>query len=465
MQSKSIMARDLVEHSTVLDGNTRVRDLLAWFKSNANVHFVAVTADGGLGGIVGRDQLNARLADKYGWSVLAERPVTAIMNPTPVIVEGSMELHSITHFLLNTPADGSDFYQDMVILESGQFLGLASVKRLLYKQMEQIQIQMAAIERQAETLALKNQELVSTSLKLQDNEQELRHFFETCSVPLLELDGQNHFVQANRRFLRLLGYREGELGPEIADTALVQGGLAQLQSNVVRKERALGESKAIYFLVMLRKSGSQIGVEASLDFDETRKRTVMSILRVAAEEELRLHLRLMEEAAGKGKLAQNIVSSMIDRGGGDTTYMVRKVGSMIDVADKLEQADATPNNTFTGDIADFSVTDLAQLLVMGSKTGELRIQNENFWGMVYFDQGRIVHAETMEKTGESALYGMVAVKKGGFTFAYDITAPSRTIDEDPTTLLIRVCSGVDENKGDTKSYRLDTSSSSLSALA
>lgn len=464
MRTKPILAHDLVEHSTVLDGNTRVRDLLAWFKANANVHFVAVTADGGLGGIVGRDQLNARLADKYGWSVLADRPVTTIMNPTPVIVEGSMELHSITHFLLNTPVDGSEFYQDMVILENGQFLGLASVKRLLYKQMEQIQVQMAAIERQAEALALKNQELVSTSLKLQDNEQELRNFFETCSVPLVELDGKNHFVQANRRFLRLLGYKESELGPEIADAQLVLGGLSQLQASIVRKERTMGESKAIYFLVLLHKNGSQIGVEAAMDLNDSRQRTVLSILRVATEEELRLHLRLLREAEGKGKLAQNLVSSMIDRGS-DTTYMVRKVESMINVAGKLEQADAAHNNTFSGDIADFSVTDLAQLLVMGSKTGELRIQNEVVWGLVYFDKGRIVHAETVDKEGESALFAMVSVKQGGFIFTYDAPAPRTTIDDDPTGVLIRVCSGVDESKGDTKTYRLETESNSFTALA
>ncbi|HEY1171698.1 MAG TPA: DUF4388 domain-containing protein [Verrucomicrobiae bacterium] len=461
MQTKSILAHDLVEHSTVLDGNTRVRDLLAWFKTNANVHYVAVTDQGGLGGIVGRDQLNARLADKYGWSVLADRPLTTIMNPAPVIVEGSMELHSITHFLLNTPADGSDFYQDMVILKDGQFIGLASVKRLLYKQMEQIQVQMAAIERQAETLALKNQELVSTSLKLQDNEQELRQFFETCSVPLLELDGSNHFVQANRRFLRLLGYKAEELGPEIADTGLVRGGVAELQAAVIRNERAMGESKSIYFMVLRHKNGSEIGVEASMDVDEVRRRTVLSVLRVATEDELRLHLRLLREAEGKGALAQNIVSSIIDRGN-DTTRMVRKVESMISVADKLEHADQS--NTFNGDIADFSVTDLAQLLVMGSKTGQLGIQSDVFWGMAYFDRGRIVHAETVNKKGEAALFAMVGVKKGTFVFTYDERAPQVTIDEDPTTLLIRVCSGVDEGRGDSNTYRLDTESNSLTAV-
>jgi hypothetical protein len=201
-----------------------------------------------------------------------------------------------------------------------------------------------------------------------------------------------------------------------------------------------------------------------MDVDEARGRTVLSVLRVASEEELRLHLRLLREAEGKGTLAQNIVSSIIDRGS-DTTHMVRKVESMISVAGKIEQADQAHNNTFSGDIADFSVTDLAQLLVMGSKTGELGIQNEIFWGPVYFDKGRIVHAETVNRTGESALFAMVAIKKGSFVFTYDAPAPRITIDDDPTGVLIRVCSGVDEGKGDTNTYRLDTASNSLTALA
>ena len=453
MATASIYARDLVEHKTVIDGVTPIRDFVQWLKENPKIDFVAVIHDGGLGGIVGRDQLNARLADKYGYAVLADKPISQIMDSEMLVVEGSMELHVISDLLLNSDRSGGEFYQDMIIQENGEFLGLASVRRLLSKQMKQILGQMTAIARQAEALTLKNQETVSLSMKMCSSEEEFDFFMTHCSLPLLALDMDCQLVRCNSVLLQMLGYGSDEVPSSADDRFFVESGVAGIRDEFVKQQGKYGEGQSIHWVTLKTRNDSQIGAQISFDIQSGsgEKLIVLAVLREVDKRELDLQMRLMKEAEGKSQLARNVVSSLIDRSS-DTDLMVRKVETMVDVAAKLDEvaqrqaSGQVQAGSFQGDISDFSVIDLAQLLVMSNKTGQAKIMNVDTLGFIYFNEGRIVHAECGELVGEKALARVVSVRHGTFSFTYDVIPKHVSISGEPTSVLMNCCSSADEGE-------------------
>jgi len=75
---------------------------------------------------------------------------------------------------------------------------------------------------------------------------------------------------------------------------------------------------------------------------------------------------------------------------------------------------------FVGDLRDFSLKEVLQILVLGRKTGKLTIgeeKNGDGAGLIALLQGRVVHAE-MPGGGEGvrALVAMLDVNEGRFRF-------------------------------------------------
>jgi hypothetical protein len=179
---------------------------------------------------------------------------------------------------------------------------------------------------------------------------------------------------------------------------------------------------------------------------------VLSLLRIATPRELDLHLKMLKEAEAKGEKAQSLVNTLIDRHSDrnedNTTFMLRKMENIFTIADQLELAaekDADKANSLSGNISDFSVTDLAQLLIYGGKTGQLRVFNAAADGLVFFDNGKIVHAEIGQQIGEVALAEIILIRTGEFNFTYEVPTDKHTIQGDPTGILIRLCSKADES--------------------
>jgi hypothetical protein len=83
---------------------------------------------------------------------------------------------------------------------------------------------------------------------------------------------------------------------------------------------------------------------------------------------------------------------------------------------------AAPANAFHGTIRNLSVIDLLQLKCMASATTVIRFQSPSGEGRVFFEQGRVVYAETARATGEEALAEIVA-----FTGGKVVEEPFRTV--------------------------------------
>lgn len=259
-----VRAEDLVESQAHVDGSTRIKSLLQWFKDNPGKDYVAVVDRGVVAGLVGRDELNGSMAGQYGFSLMSERPVREALLRDVVFAEASMGLGGVVRKLVGSNLKGRAFYQDLVIVMGGQFVGLASVKRLLI--------------------------------------EEVLHNLE--------------------------------------------------QAEQLRR-----------------------GLDP-----------------------------------------------------------------------RVPEAPAARSDTFSGDLRDFPVMDLAQILSQGGKMGELQIAGECVAGSIFFNGGRIIHASVGGESGGGALHALLKVASGTFSFVQGVAAAHASIDKPAMAALLEAGQAIDEER-------------------
>ena len=100
--------------------------------------------------------------------------------------------------------------------------------------------------------------------------------------------------------------------------------------------------------------------------------------------------------------------------------------------------------TLRGQIADFPIETVLQLLASTGKTGQLEVRGEGQSGSLGFDGGRLVSASTGEDAGEAALGAVFTIDHGDFEFIPWKDAPAANLTGDLDQLLDRAV--VERNK-------------------
>lgn len=103
----------------------------------------------------------------------------------------------------------------------------------------------------------------------------------------------------------------------------------------------------------------------------------------------------------------------------------------------------------TGTLGLFSLVDLFQLLAAAKRTGRLAVDHPSGLARVYFDRGKVVHAEFCELTGERAVYALFADERGTFEFRIGLTAPNDSITVGTENLILEAVRLLDEERRST----------------
>lgn len=98
----------------------------------------------------------------------------------------------------------------------------------------------------------------------------------------------------------------------------------------------------------------------------------------------------------------------------------------------------------TGTLGLFSLVDLFQLLASSSRTGRLLIDHPQGTARVYFDKGRVVHADFEALRGQEAVFALFNDERGSFEFSLGLPAPENTIQLSTENLLLDAIRRVDE---------------------
>ncbi|MCL1926654.1 MAG: response regulator [Syntrophorhabdaceae bacterium] len=99
-----------------------------------------------------------------------------------------------------------------------------------------------------------------------------------------------------------------------------------------------------------------------------------------------------------------------------------------------------------GDLKNLGIPDIVQTLHLGLKTACVSIKGPIGEGRIFFENGRIRHAERGSLSGEAAFYEMLRWQEGPFTIAHGQSTKLRTIEMDEMQLMMEGLRRIDEEK-------------------
>lgn len=89
-----------------------------------------------------------------------------------------------------------------------------------------------------------------------------------------------------------------------------------------------------------------------------------------------------------------------------------------------------------GNLRDLKLPNLIQLNCMERNSAKLTIEHAGKYGMIYFHEGQVVHAEFDPDIGEKALFRLLGLPEGKFKVENGVRAPMSTISTHWNNLLL-----------------------------
>src|SRR5215831_16501364 len=99
---------------------------------------------------------------------------------------------------------------------------------------------------------------------------------------------------------------------------------------------------------------------------------------------------------------------------------------------------------FQGSLAELHLPDIIQLISVSGKTGVFHLTDGALRGEIYLNEGKIVHAQIEETTGEEAVYALAIWRQGEFRFDPGPPTEQQTITKSNTNLLMEAARRLDE---------------------
>jgi uncharacterized protein DUF4388 len=99
---------------------------------------------------------------------------------------------------------------------------------------------------------------------------------------------------------------------------------------------------------------------------------------------------------------------------------------------------------FQGSLAELHLPDIIQLVSVSAKTGVFHLVDGNLKGQIYLHEGRIIHAQLDDVSGEEAVYALAIWNQGDFKFEPAPPSEVRTISKSNTNLLMEAARRLDE---------------------
>jgi DNA-binding response OmpR family regulator len=99
---------------------------------------------------------------------------------------------------------------------------------------------------------------------------------------------------------------------------------------------------------------------------------------------------------------------------------------------------------FRGKLFGLQLTDIIQMNCLGRLTTALTITRDDEKGVIYLNEGEIVHAECGEQKGTEAFYNILSWQEGEFVSSIGSTPPVQTIYQTWEHLLIEAMRRTDE---------------------
>jgi hypothetical protein len=100
--------------------------------------------------------------------------------------------------------------------------------------------------------------------------------------------------------------------------------------------------------------------------------------------------------------------------------------------------------SFQGSLRELQLGDVVQLVSASGKTGKFVLTHDDEEGEIFLKQGRIVHAQVGDVTGEEAVYILASWSAGEFTFHPHAESDRVTVQKSNTRLMMEAAHQHDE---------------------
>lgn len=134
------VARQIMEPGTAFTPQTLTHEVDTFFKTYEHVRSVAVVDAGRPVGLLTRDRLYYHLGSHYGVALYLGRPLTAVMDANPLIVDVDLPLENVSQLAMHRPMQR--LYDDIIVVQDKKYAGIISIQRLL-DTITQTQIELA----------------------------------------------------------------------------------------------------------------------------------------------------------------------------------------------------------------------------------------------------------------------------------------------------------------------------------
>jgi len=123
----------------------------------------------------------------------------------------------------------------------------------------------------------------------------------------------------------------------------------------------------------------------------------------------------------------------------------------------FEEHSSVPEESrgLTGDLEDFVLTDIIQILSLGMKTAKIEIERGEEKGTLYMLKGRIVYAGAAELRGRDAVVEMMGWEEGTFSIRHGRTQSEVNVTTDTMHLLLEAATVMDARAAGPVSYAPD----------
>lgn len=102
----------------------------------------------------------------------------------------------------------------------------------------------------------------------------------------------------------------------------------------------------------------------------------------------------------------------------------------------------------SGNIEDFNIMDIIQILSLGLKTAKVEINKGEQKGALYLQRGKIVHASIGSLRGPEAFFELIRWEKGNFYIIHGQVTDEVNVTMDTRHLLMEAYTALDEKKAD-----------------
>jgi hypothetical protein len=99
-----------------------------------------------------------------------------------------------------------------------------------------------------------------------------------------------------------------------------------------------------------------------------------------------------------------------------------------------------------GNLKDLKLANIIQINCIERNVAKVTIRSGEMEGQLYFADGNIVHAEYGLFIGERAVYEMLAIELGEFKVEADIAAPTRSIQQSWSSIVLEGLRQLDEKR-------------------